>query len=47
VSTLICAVDGSVVCALVEGRDPTAAALSTVVELVDVLAPIDPRPVQI
>ncbi|OBA71551.1 TetR family transcriptional regulator [Mycobacterium sp. 1554424.7] len=47
VCTLICAVDGSVVSALVEGGDPTAAALSTVVELVDVLAPIDPRPVQI
>jgi DNA-binding transcriptional regulator YbjK len=47
VCTLICAVDGSVVSALVEGRDPAAAALSTVVELVDVLAPIDPRPVQI
>ncbi|MCV7377582.1 TetR family transcriptional regulator [Mycobacterium alsense] len=47
VCTLICAVDGSVVAALVEGRDPAAAALSTVVDLVDVLAPIDPRPVQI
>lgn len=47
VYTLICAVDGSVVSALVEGRDAAAAALSTVVELVDVLAPIDPRPVQI
>jgi DNA-binding transcriptional regulator YbjK len=47
VCTLICAVDGSVVSALVEGGDPAAAALATVVELVDVLAPIDPRPVQI
>ncbi|WP_297738819.1 TetR/AcrR family transcriptional regulator [Mycobacterium sp.] len=47
VCTLICAVDGSVVAALVEGGDPAAAALGTVVELVDVLAPIDPRPVQI
>jgi DNA-binding transcriptional regulator YbjK len=32
---------------LVEGGDPAAAALNTVVELVDVLAPIDTRPVQI
>nr|WP_156747884.1 TetR family transcriptional regulator [Mycobacterium sp. E3198] len=47
VCTLICAVDGCVVSALVEGGDPAAAALGTVVELVDVLAPIDPRPVQI
>jgi DNA-binding transcriptional regulator YbjK len=47
VCTLICAVDGSVVSALVEGRDPAAAALGTVVDLVDVLAPIDTRPVQI
>ncbi|MCV7090943.1 TetR family transcriptional regulator [Mycobacterium interjectum] len=47
VYTLICAVDGCVVSALVEGADPVAAALGTVVELVDVLAPIDPRPVQI
>lgn len=31
VCTLICAVDGSVVSALVEGRDPRAAALATVV----------------
>jgi DNA-binding transcriptional regulator YbjK len=47
VSMLICAVDGSVVSALVEGRDPHAAAVGTVVELIDVLAPIDQRTVRI
>ncbi len=47
ICTLICAVDGSVVSALVEGRDPRSATLATLVDLVDVLAPIDPRPVQI
>ena len=47
VRTLICAVDGSVVCALVEGRDPYAAAQGTIVELIDVLAPVDTRPVPI
>jgi DNA-binding transcriptional regulator YbjK len=47
VCTLICAVDGSVVSALVEGRDPRAAALATVVDLIEVLAPIDQRPVRI
>ncbi len=41
VCTLICAVDGSVVSALVEGRDPYASALEAVVDLIDVLAPID------
>ena len=46
VCTLICAVDGCVVSALVEGRDPHAAALGTVVDLIDVLAPIDQRPVR-
>lgn len=44
VCTLICAVDGCVVSALVEGRDPRAAAVGTVVDLIDVLAPIDQRP---
>jgi DNA-binding transcriptional regulator YbjK len=44
---LICAVDGSVVSALVEGSDPRTAALGTMVDLVEVLAPIDPRPIQI
>lgn len=47
VCTLICAVDGSVVSALVEGRDPRTAALGTVVDLIDVIAPIDQRPVRI
>jgi DNA-binding transcriptional regulator YbjK len=47
VCTLISAVDGSVVSALVEGRDPHSAALGAVVDLIDVLAPIDTRPVQI
>jgi DNA-binding transcriptional regulator YbjK len=47
VCTLICAVDGSVVSALVEGRDPHAAAQGAVVDLIEVLAPIDKRPVRI
>jgi DNA-binding transcriptional regulator YbjK len=47
ICTLICAVDGSVVSALVEGRNPRTAALATLVDLVDVLAPIDQRPVRI
>jgi DNA-binding transcriptional regulator YbjK len=47
ICTLICAVDGSVVSALVEARDPRTAALATLVDLVDVLAPIDQRPVRI
>lgn len=47
VRTLLCAVDGSVVSALVEGRDPRTVAQQTVVELIEVLAPIDHRPVPI
>lgn len=47
VCTLVCAVDGSVVCALVEGRDPRAAALMALIDLVEVLAPVDQRPVPI
>jgi DNA-binding transcriptional regulator YbjK len=47
VRTLSCAVDGSVVSALVEGRDPRTAAQQTVIELIEVLAPIDQRPVPI
>jgi DNA-binding transcriptional regulator YbjK len=47
VRTLVCAVDGAVVSALVEGGDARAAAMGTVVDIIDVLAPIDPRPVQI
>lgn len=47
VRTLLCAVDGAVVSALVEGRDPRTAAEQTVVELIQVLAPIDQRAVPI
>jgi DNA-binding transcriptional regulator YbjK len=47
VCTLIYAVEGSVVSALVEGRDPRTAALATVVDLIDVLAPVDQRQVRI
>ena len=47
VRTLLCAVDGAVVSALVEGRDPRTAAEETVVELIEVLAPIDQRAVPI
>ncbi|MCV7411063.1 TetR family transcriptional regulator [Mycobacterium florentinum] len=47
ICTLICAVDGSVVSALVEGRDPRTAAMGTVIDIIDVLAPIDERPVRI
>jgi DNA-binding transcriptional regulator YbjK len=36
-----------VVAALVEGRDPSTVATATVVDLIDVLAPIDERPVRI
>jgi DNA-binding transcriptional regulator YbjK len=47
VRTLLCTVDGSVVSALVEGHDPRTAAQHTVVELIEVLAPIDQRPIPI
>ena len=47
VCTLICAVDGSVVSALVEGRDPRSAAMATVIDLIDVLAPVDQPAVRI
>jgi DNA-binding transcriptional regulator YbjK len=47
VCTLICAVDGSVVSALVEGREPRSAATMTLIDLIDVLAPVDARPVRI
>lgn len=39
VRTLICAVEGNVVSALVDGRDPRNAALNTGLALIDVLAP--------
>ncbi len=47
VCTLICAIDGSVVCALVEGREPRSAATMTLIDLIDVLAPVDALPVRI
>ena len=47
VCTLMCAIDGSVVSALVEGRDPRSAVLGAVTDLIDVLAPIDQRSVRI
>lgn len=47
VRTLLCAVDGAVVSALVEGHDPRTAAQQTVVEVIEVLAPVDQRPVAI
>jgi DNA-binding transcriptional regulator YbjK len=48
VSALICAVDGAVVSALVDDRlDPRTVARSTVIDVIDVLAPFDRRPVQI
>lgn len=48
VSALICAVDGAVVSALVDDQqDPRAAARATVMDVIDVLAPFELRPVQI
>ncbi len=48
VSALICAIDGTVVAALVAGReDPRAVARATVIDIIDVLAPLDRRSVQI
>lgn len=48
VSALICAVDGAVVSALVDDRqDPRVAARTTLIDIIDVLAPFDRRPVQI
>jgi DNA-binding transcriptional regulator YbjK len=48
ISALICAVDGAVVSALVDERqDPRAVARATVIDIIDVLAPFDRRPVQI
>ncbi|MBY0442299.1 MAG: TetR family transcriptional regulator [Mycobacteriaceae bacterium] len=42
IGTLICAVEGAVVSSLVDGRrDPRVAALVTVIDLIDVLAPIE------
>lgn len=48
VSALICTVDGAVVSALVDERqDPRAVARSTVIDVIDAVAPFDRRPVQI
>ncbi len=48
VSALICAVDGAVISALVDDQpDPRAVARAAVIDIIDVLAPFDRRPVQI
>ena len=48
VSALICTVDGAVVSALVdELQDPRAVARTTVIDVIDAVAPFDRRPVQI
>jgi DNA-binding transcriptional regulator YbjK len=48
VSALICAVDGAVVSALVDDRQNARdVARATVIDIIDVLAPFDRRPVQI
>ena len=48
VAALICTVDGAVVSALVDDRqDPRAVARSTVIDVIDAVAPIDRRPVQV
>jgi DNA-binding transcriptional regulator YbjK len=48
VSNLICAVDGAVICALVEDEPvPRTAARATLIEIIDVLAPHDHQAVHI
>jgi DNA-binding transcriptional regulator YbjK len=48
VGALICTVDGAVVSALVDDRqDPRAVARSTVIDVIDAVAPIDRRPVPV
>src|SRR6201992_4246354 len=48
VSALICTIDGAVVSALVdELQDPRAVARTTVIDVIDAVAPFDRRPVQI
>lgn len=48
VSKLICAVDGAVICALVDEQPrPRAAARATLIEIIDVLAPHDRQTVHI
>lgn len=47
-SALICAVDGAVVTALVDDQqDPRVAARASLIDIIEVLAPLDRRPVQI
>jgi DNA-binding transcriptional regulator YbjK len=48
VGALICTVDGAVVSALVDDRqDPRTVARSTVIDVIDAVAPFDRRPVQV
>jgi DNA-binding transcriptional regulator YbjK len=48
VPALVCAVDGAVVAAVVDDtHDPCLAARATLIDIIDVLAPLDQRPVQI
>jgi DNA-binding transcriptional regulator YbjK len=48
VSALICTIDGAVVSALVDERqDPCAVARTTVIDVIDAVAPFDRRPVHI
>ena len=48
VAALICTVDGAVVSALVDDRqDPRTVARSTVIDVIDAVAPFDRRPVHI
>jgi DNA-binding transcriptional regulator YbjK len=43
-TALVCAVDGAVVAALVgDGEGPRATARATLIDVIDVLAPIDER----
>jgi DNA-binding transcriptional regulator YbjK len=48
VSALICTIDGAVVSALVDDlQDPRAVARTTVIDVIDAVAPFDRRPVQV
>ncbi len=48
VSALVCAVDGAVVASLVdEGEGPRATARATLIDVIDVLAPVDDRAVHV
>lgn len=47
-TALVCAVDGAVVASLMdEGDGPRASARATLIDVIDVLAPVDERPVHI